>query len=141
MRVVDFNCIKCGNPLQAPEKSKRVLCSVCGTTNSPSGTLSRLKGLVEKNRMPHTGLYSSNKHPETMKERTSDDLPFGLGDNHALPDEVEKNSGKRNIGLTAVFFLMPVIIMVAEVIDIPPVIILAAAAVIFAVFIASKKKK
>lgn len=141
MRVVDFNCIKCGNLLQAPEESKRVLCSVCGTTNSPGGTLSRLKALVGKTQMPGTGSYSSYKYPEKIEDQTADDFSSGEMEGHPFPEEVQNSSGKRGLGLTAVFVLMPVILMVAEIIDIPPVFILAAAAVIFVVFIAAKRKK
>lgn len=141
MRVVDFNCIKCGNPLQAPEKSERVLCAVCGTTNSPGGALAKLKGLIEKSTMSSTGSYGSHNFPERVEDQPVDDPFFGQTEGHTLPDEADKTPGKRNLGLTAILLLMPVIIMVSEQFGISSKIVLALVAVIFIVFIASKGKK
>lgn len=140
MKSVNFNCIKCGYTLQAPEQSTRVLCPACGTTNSPGGTFAKLKALAEKNTIPGQTdyKYDSYKNRNSMDENNPFyDEPEG----HTFPDEEQPSSNKKGIGITALFVLMPVIIMISEFLKIPPVIILAAAAVIFALFIASKKKK
>jgi len=145
MRIVDFNCIKCGNPLQAPEKSTRVLCSVCGTTNSPVGTFSKLKGLVEKNTIPdydpHKGrepLYQKreNNNEEPDMEHVFDRMM------KPPPNEGEEDQAKKpGLAMTALFLLMPLVMIASEMFNIPGILIFAAAAVIFAIFIASKKMK
>ena len=72
----------------------------------------------------------------------NDDNPFYEDpEGHTLPDEEQKVPNKRGLGLTAIFVLMPVVIMISELLKIPPVIILAAAAVIFVLFIKNKIKK
>jgi len=140
MKSVNFNCIKCGNPLQAPEKSERVLCAVCGTINSPGGTFAKLKALAERNTIPANTDYKYESY-HTGNGMNDNDPFYNDTEGHTFPDEEQKSTNKRGLGLTAIFVLMPVIIMISELLKIPSIIILAAAAVIFAVFIASKRKK
>jgi LSD1 subclass zinc finger protein len=141
MKSVNFNCIKCGNPMQAPEKSERVLCAVCGTTNSPGGTFAKLKALAEKNTMAGSPGYKQREYPIDPDYTSEDDSVFGEIEERTFPEEEQKSTNKRGLGLTAIFVLMPVVIMISELLKIPPVIIMAAAAVIFALFVASKRKK
>ena len=145
MRIVDFNCIKCGNPLQAPEKSTRVLCSVCGTTNSPGGTLSKLKGLVEKNRIPAVDPYAGREPVYKKKGEMNDDPDAESIFEQIMknpPAEGEQNASKKpGLAMTALFVLMPMLMIISEMFKIPPVLIIAVVAVFFAVFIASKRKK
>lgn len=144
MRIVDFNCIKCGNHLQAPEKSTRVLCSVCGTTNSPGGTFSRLKGLVEKNTIPAVDPYAGrgpvyNKKGEMNEEPDTESIFDQIMKNP--PAEGEQNQTKKpGLAMTAIFLLMPLVMIISEMFNIPGIIIIAAVAVFFAIFIASKRK-
>jgi LSD1 subclass zinc finger protein len=144
MRIVDFNCIKCGNPLQAPEKSTRVLCSVCGTTNSPGGTFSKLKGLVEKNTIPAVNPYERREPAYHKKWDKNEEL-----DAESIFDQIMKNppaeseqqqTKKPGLAMTALFLLMPLVMIISEMFNIPAIFIIAAAAVFFAIFIASKKK-
>lgn len=144
MRIVDFNCIKCGNPLQAPEKSTRVLCSVCGTTNSPGGTFSKLKGLVEKNTIPGVDPYAGrgpvyNKKRDMNDDTDADSIFEQIMKNPPAEGE-DKASNKPGLAMTALFVLMPLIMIISEMFNIPAILIIAAAAVFFAVFIASKRK-
>jgi LSD1 subclass zinc finger protein len=140
MKSVNFNCIKCGNPMQAPEKSERVLCAVCGTTNSPGGTFAKLKALTEKHTIPANTAYKYESH-QPEKGMNEDNPFFEDSEGHTFPDEEQKIPSKRGLGLTAIFVLMPIVIMISELLKIPPIIIMAAAAVIFVLFIASKRKK
>jgi len=144
MRVVNFNCIKCGNPLQAPEKSARVLCAVCGTTNSPGGTFTKLKGLMEKNTIPGVDPYA-NKDPVYNKKRNMGEEPdagsiFGQIMKNPPSEGEEKAAKKPGLAMTALFVLMPLVMIISEIFKIPAIVIIATIAVIFAVFIAFKRK-
>jgi LSD1 subclass zinc finger protein len=140
MKSINFNCIKCGNPMQAPEKSERVLCAVCGTTNSPGGTFAKLKALTEKSTIPANTDYKYESY-QSGREMNDDNPFYEAPEGHTFPDEEQKVPNKRGLGLTAIFVLMPVVIMISELLKIPPIIILAAAAVIFVLFIKNKIKK
>lgn len=144
MRVVNFNCIKCGNPLQAPEKSTRVLCAVCGTTNSPGGTFTKLKGLVEKNTIPGVDPYANREPVSYKKGNMQEDLDaesiFDQIMKNPPAEEDQKTPNKPGLAMTALFVLMPMVMIISEMFKIPAIIIFATIAVIFAVYMASKKK-
>ena len=109
MKTITFRCIKCDTEIQAPEKTKSVLCGVCCTWNHPSGGLTNIRDLMKSSSSYERYSHSANK------ESSHENKNFPAAIPEVLTEERDEEEIQINPISTAVSRIFTIIIIVFSV--------------------------